>query len=331
MKLVIDGALKVEAKIYDSEANEWKIAADVIPQLDLAPTLRSSKVWQAPPRPTELRDFHIVDLNRQSTGNIDYFALIAERNRNARPRTLTDATSGKVRADGTSDTAQSSLKKDGITVLETERTGDIITLFTNPKAFVAKHSTSLAVAASVSVVFIGTYHAMRSISESRSRVPANAPVAATPAKAISTAPVMAPQAGASLTADGTLGNGRNKVQKANSATPDRPNAPPPTVYQAPAPAEAEPPREPPQFYSSREGLQQGDPNSGTVSPPGFVPPPGFNANESPMGPPRVMYPGATLPGMAPGGVAPGFQPAENYDPNTDPSRFPSGAPPQTTN
>lgn len=81
MKLVMDGALKVESKIFDSVANSWKVAADVIPYLDLGgPSAPPS--WQPPPRPSELRDIHVVDLNLESTeGGVDYFALISDRRR----------------------------------------------------------------------------------------------------------------------------------------------------------------------------------------------------------------------------------------------------------
>jgi hypothetical protein len=355
MKLVIDGALKVEAKIYDSDANEWRIAADVIPQLDLAPPERASKGWQAPPRPTELRDFHIVDLNRQSTGNIDYFALVAERNRNARPRAVSKAGENNSSKESTN---ASSMKKDGITVLETERTGDIINLIRNPITFLAKHKTSLAVAASVSVVFIGTYHVMRTISENRSREPANAPVAAAqPAKNNAATPVMAPQAGASLTADNTLGNGRNKIQKPNNAAPTRPQPAPVAAFPAPPTQVVEPPREPPQFYSSSQTYQQGqggtpplpqqgmpaapmsapynDPNSGAVDPPGFIPPPGMaQPSQMPNGEQQGAIPGyGGAPGMMPGAVAPGIIPGGGaapayqqgggtYESSNDPYRAP---------
>ena len=82
MKLLMDGALKVESKIFDSTANVWKLAADVIPYLELntkKPAAKATKSgWNPPPRPTELRDVHVVNLNSEATngGTVDYFALI---------------------------------------------------------------------------------------------------------------------------------------------------------------------------------------------------------------------------------------------------------------
>ncbi|MBI3554952.1 MAG: hypothetical protein HY074_01660 [Deltaproteobacteria bacterium] len=90
MKLLMDGALKVESKIFDSTANVWKLAADVIPYLQLssqqppkkasgaakAATAAPKPAWNPPPKPTELKDVHIVDLNSEATGAVDYFALI---------------------------------------------------------------------------------------------------------------------------------------------------------------------------------------------------------------------------------------------------------------
>jgi hypothetical protein len=79
MKLVMDSALKVESKIFDSASNSWKIAADVIPYLDLGGPTGTQSIWQPPARPTELKDIHVVDLNSEVTGGIDYFALINDR------------------------------------------------------------------------------------------------------------------------------------------------------------------------------------------------------------------------------------------------------------
>lgn len=87
MKLLMDGALKVESRIFDSAANAWKIASDVIPYLELenapSPTrshaTRAKAPFSPPPKPTELRDVHVVGLNDDPTGNIDYFALINDQ------------------------------------------------------------------------------------------------------------------------------------------------------------------------------------------------------------------------------------------------------------
>lgn len=80
MKLVMDGSLKVESRIFDSAANAWKLAADVIPYLNLS-SPKTEPGWQPPPKPTELRDIHVVDLNLEATGGVDYFALISDRKR----------------------------------------------------------------------------------------------------------------------------------------------------------------------------------------------------------------------------------------------------------
>lgn len=80
MKLVMEGSLKVESRIFDSAANAWKLAADVIPYLNLS-SPKNEPAWQPPPKPVELRDVHVVDLNLESTGGVDYFALISDRKR----------------------------------------------------------------------------------------------------------------------------------------------------------------------------------------------------------------------------------------------------------
>lgn len=245
-RLLMDGALKIESRIYDSVADTWKIAADVIPYLELGtnPSQSQQSSWQPPPRPVELRDTHVVDLKRDTSPGIDYFALISDGKRElervpqnvkkrppeapqkvlrhlapspaSAPAQSASASKGLptkvsskpaevVASQPKTSPAVSSLKNDGI--LTTEVDDDGIFGFVTPiREFVLSYYKPLAMAAGLSFVFIGTYGVVRSMNEkTENRVPA-----ADEEKRASPTPKPIPPPGAS---GDSLGTGKHPVSR----------------------------------------------------------------------------------------------------------------------
>ncbi len=60
--------------------------------------------WLPPPKPQELRDVHVVDLNEERTNGVDYFILINERKRELEKRT--QEYSARIESESQSDTIQ---------------------------------------------------------------------------------------------------------------------------------------------------------------------------------------------------------------------------------
>jgi hypothetical protein len=77
------------SKIFDSDKNEW------IEAHQFKPLKKNTTQVKIPPRPVELKNFHIYEEN-QATQNIDYFSLIGSLNKSKTPQNVKPAISDSI-------------------------------------------------------------------------------------------------------------------------------------------------------------------------------------------------------------------------------------------
>lgn len=75
-KFVMEGSLKVEARIFNSDANQWCVAADLFPQFGLGQPQPGQKGWQPPPRPSSINKHVVSESGDEPSALIDYFELL---------------------------------------------------------------------------------------------------------------------------------------------------------------------------------------------------------------------------------------------------------------
>lgn len=348
MKLVMDGSLKLESKICDTATNTWKIAADVVPYLELnAPEQKS---WTPPPKPLELKDVHVVDLHSGGSEEIDYLALINERRRDTHSKKRTAPTPAHREPTAPpSDTVTTSSSK--------EVAGFLSETVASIPEILKKHRTPLSIAAALAFVFAGTYGVIRNLTDRKGREPANTPSQATPAAPVAPATSASPtqkkpeasvDLNASSTKDG-LGSGHNRVRR-NTGSVSQYNETAadasssrivPPMPEAASGSDAN--REPPQYYNTGDTNENQPPASAsdaTPQPPSPIPPPpgsppeaynngpgaianaGLPPDSAAIPPPGSPPPGGNINDPNGGSVnPPGFIPPP--DPATDPNRAPT--------
>lgn len=329
MKQVMDGALTLESRIFDSTANTWKVAADVVPCLDLSQSPASA--WQPPAKPQDLRGLHVVDLNAEPTGNVDYFALINDRKRVLqRPhKNRPNKDSSSEHSDGhqflgqeaknSSRSAQKSPaalrdaetssgsasiarpidrhSEQTLLTLEPDR-GMILNFVQRMKDGYRTHKTSLSIAAGLGLVFLGTFGLVVTMSDRKGREPAATPIKnknAVKPFANTTPPGIKSLAGGAMpsTAPDSIGSGHNRIPRQQPVAQAAPQRPTSLTPPSSRPETNDAPRDQPQFYSTT----QDDPNNQPAQPPvaATVPnaqdvyPPPANPNTGVVDPP-AFYP-----------------------------------------
>jgi len=317
MQQLMDGALKVESQVYDVQAKAWKLAADVVPYLNLdAPATSHNSNWQPPPKPPELRDVHVVDLNIEPTGGIDYFALIGDRKKELEIRARQKASRAQETVPQNSRTASAAPRSVQVVkapaestdaklvneaVLHIDTRGPVLRLVDFIGTAAVQHKKSIGIAASLALVFAGTFGVIRTLSDRGGRVPAALAPTPAPSHPVS----MAPRNSSSQ--NESIGSGRHRGRKnpghdlvpaQHARIPE--TTPPPTPSSEPTP-------EPAQFISSS------DPSPLT---PDVIP--GQPPLGQPLSPPHQPTPENPNNGLV-DGVPPFAAEAEN-----DPNRFPSG-------
>ncbi|MEW6056867.1 MAG: hypothetical protein AB1540_09655 [Bdellovibrionota bacterium] len=274
LKFLMEGALKLESKVYDSATDTWKIAADVVPYLDLGSS--DAPGWQPPPKPVELKDVHVVDV---STKTPEYFALVPEkrsprtessrpsqkssepqRPQGAQPQALDQAPRALGSSSApTQERAPLKVASDvsGILTLEEEKPL-LISWLHQTSAFVRRHTSSISIAAGLALIFGGSYGLFRTLS-SPEREPAQSAAQTANQKDAAKPSIVKTNAVSGNASTGSfypssLGSGQNPVLRRQAgAQANLPRVNPATQPKAQsdsAPQESN--REPPQYYSSRE-------------------------------------------------------------------------------
>lgn len=330
VKLLMDGALKVESRIFDSQAGLWKIAADVIPYLELnSAAADSQSTWQPPPKPAEFRDVHIVDVSGKNTGEVDYFALLNDgRQQFERQQAKTAAAIATARAQSTRQTAEAKLRQsapvaqknaaapatapsagiDGLFLAEEDLgsgLGKVLAFARRTGRFVNEYKSAMSIAAGLCFTALGTYGVVHSLSQRNSRDPANTqPPSAesNPTANLIRSPRHLPKLTMQAT-DDSLGNGQHHINHGNGSV-GHPLTSANHHLATPAPTAAEPtppPRDPPQFYSSSDSAEAGNnsnenpPNAAAQPPAALAQPPIANNDNGVVQPPVFSPPGSTPP------------------------------------
>ncbi|GEM_PF-1717379 len=178
------GSLRVSARLFDADNDRWTTAADVIPNLNF----ESPRDWRPPARPVDLSNVHVAKLNRERTEGIDYFALISERKKeihreksNAKPQTLPNAKTNwaapKIFSQGAAEitkTLKRYFKRPSKTTGErAASTGKVLDFAQRSRHILRENLREFAVAASLALVFTGTYALVKTFSnEQTQRQPA---------------------------------------------------------------------------------------------------------------------------------------------------------------
>ena len=312
LKFIMDGVLKIESRIYDVENNIWAVASDVVPHLGAedapAAAPEPSSNWTPPPRPTVLKDTHVVDLHGENTGKVDYLALISKTKRpgesaQAANRPLQGLHQQQKSSKSFTAGMKPTTTPDQDLAHELAGATDALRSAGN---FFKGHQRVIFTAAGLALVFVGSFSLFKSMSGDKARTPATsanqpAETSREAAQKIAVRPTTDP---IQMKDSGEIGSGRKRISRASGGVSD--NAPAPmqaainnnynrNENTAPQPY-AEPPRvednnagggAAPQFYSSSDddpnrgvaGMEnmpppqppQGDP--GSVMPPGYMPPP----------------------------------------------------------
>lgn len=346
VKLVMDGALKIESKIFDAATETWKIAADVIPYLDLgAQQPQSETGWTPPARPKEMRDTHVVE-SSESANDVDYYALISDRKKTqdrasqqGAGRSIGGARaqqekpgpqepqapkkpllSANRRADSSpAQTQPKSTIAEGLLIAQPESASLRIEL--GAKRFVEvfgaiasalrTNRTPISIAAALGLVFLGTYGAIKLLSQRKTGIGDREVAATTQSRPDSRTDARKTEPKPS--SGDELGSGKHKIHRASGTIPPRagmhagnPSLMAPPINANPTDNNAEPPREAAQYYSSSEAEMPPQnaqpayypppaateiaPTSAALPPGGTVQPPGFIPPQTPLNPPAPIDP-----------------------------------------
>jgi len=234
------------------------------------------KPWQPPPRPPELKDVHVVDLNAEKTGESDYLALISgKEKRPPAPHPKAALASSKqmsaTQAPQITEYALSSVQSEPIKP---------------PTSSFFKRT--LMVLTTLSLIFVGTYFLVHSLSNNKGRGPANI-LPKEVQKSIRPESVMRPRSSMNMfpthpsavtsAPQDTLGLGNNRANIRNNRAMSPTPTSEPTTPQTNEPERQQDATQP-ENYSAEQAttpLQpsvyppgQPDPNTGVVQPPGFT-------------------------------------------------------------
>lgn len=308
LKLIMEGVIKVENPIFNSHTNEWAIAADVISLIkieensDHEPSMHT-KYIKLPPRPQELKDVHVVDPNAEQKGQIDYFELINDiiKKNNEPYRNQSYSSAKRFGKDESQEFRESNSIKEEPSLNQTLKDG--ASFFAKFTSLLSQYNRPLVTAASLALVFYGTYNFIKSVSDNSSeRNPASKNDKETKVENANTESVKAVRSeNIKMGSDSKIGTGTEKVNHhSGGIKPSQPavnsnRATPPPVENSNSNAN-ETNSQAPQYYSSSEEPnnenqeqrsvanenQENKSNNvdinGAVNPPAYVMPPENSPN-----------------------------------------------------
>src|SRR5690349_20384419 len=122
--------------------------------------------WLPPPRPPELRNIHVIDLNEELSDNIDYFALIHDRKRELEKRRVDYTDRSKQRTIPRAPEETVNNKPQRLITLKSRTEPKAMPPHSSPdfkesapahnvKSFFSEHRQFLAAAAALGFVFVG--------------------------------------------------------------------------------------------------------------------------------------------------------------------------------
>ncbi|MGE4234285.1 MAG: hypothetical protein AB7F43_13230 [Bacteriovoracia bacterium] len=278
IKLVMDGKLKLESELFHVTERVWKVAADVFPQFKIN-NLDKKIHFQPPPKPVELKDVHVVDLNHERTAGIDYFALLKDKDAARKYQHRVDH-SGQSTSSSTSRGSSSSSRNN-----TQPESNNVIKMTMEPEStdiadtigdFLGKYQRPIGIAASLAFLAIGSYSVYEGLKDDSIRDIAQEK----PEKEISQSSVVDERESSksvsrsasgteSLSVSSSLGTGKHKVHKFRGNVSTRKEVPHPVVSAAPPPPP--PPTRPADRNDNQNQYQQDNYSNGAVTPPNYQP------------------------------------------------------------